>query len=315
MQRKYFALIMVLLISPGCTNINIYKSPLNELSQAVTTTELAIGTVTDEANKAAVNNNALGAAVESKRFGTSELEKTIPSEYIKIRLYGLELIKNLATRLLEVVDSEKGSQAGSAIQDVGPKAKTLAVAVKNTSVAAYSVPVSNLADTVITIYDNAKREAILEKGVRDGVPQAQNIITLLKKDFSPGKATDIQGALKDELSLSLTNKIDAYDNLLTSQASLSARDKKKPELVSARLKAINEIIIANDALTALNSDLVITTLDDLSKALTKLENVVNSNNNPKDLAIFASEVSNFSDSAARLMDAVNSVKHARDAEI
>lgn len=315
MQRTYLALTITLLITSGCTNINIYKNPLTELSASVTNTELAIGTVADEANKAAMNNNALGAAIDSKRFGTSELERTVPSEYIKIRVYGLELIKNLATRLLEVVDSEKGTQAGTAIQEVGPKAKALATTVKSTPVAAYSIPVSNLADTVITIYDNAKREYILEKGVTDGVPQAQKIITLLKKDFSPGAATDIQGALRDELALSRTNKITLYDNILTAQKGLSPQDKKKPELIAARLKAINEIIIANDAIDALNSDLVITTLDDLSKALTKLENVVKSNNSPRDLAIFASEVSNFSDSAARLLDAVKSVKNARDAEI
>ncbi len=312
MYRYRSVLLSAIILSTGCTNINVYKNPLNELSSSVTRTRVAIDTISGEVYKATARNAALSAAIESNRFGTNDLEKIIPAEYIKVRSQGLQLTEELTTRLLQVLDSDQGSNAAAAVEKVGTKAQALAKQLNNTSVASYAEPVSKLAGTVIRIYDNYKREEILNNGITDGYPPAKKIIELLKKDFAPNSPTDIQDTLRDELKQTVTEKITLYDLLLKSQEKLSANDKKKPELISARLKAIDEIIIAQNALDALNSQLVMDTLDDLTITLDQLKDVVDTNNNPASFSVFVSKLTNFSNTSVLLLEAANAVKTAGD---
>lgn len=153
---------------------------------------------------------------------------------------------------------------------------------------------------MITIYDQRKRQEILQKGVTDGVPQAKLIVSLLKRDFAPKSPTDIQDTLRDELKQTVTEKIEAYDNMLKLQEKLSNDAKKNPDLINKRFKAIEEIIAAQTALNALNSQVVADTLDGLDRTLDNLKSVVENNNNPRSLAIFAAELSSFSKSSIAL---------------
>ena len=310
MNYSRLALILTIFIFSGCTTVNVYKNPLTELSSSVTQTKVAIDIISSEVYKAKVRNKALDAAIESRRFGTNDLENVIPPEYLKIRLHGLQLIEELSVRLLQVIDSNAGSNAAASIEKTGTKAQALAKELNNTSVANYAGPVSNLAGTIIRIYDNNKREEILEKGIKDGIPKAKEIVELLKKDFTLKSPIDIQDALIDELKQTVTEKIGLYDEMLTYQKGLSKEEKKNPELISKRLKAIEEIIIAQDALNALNSQSVIDTLSDLEITLDQLKDLVNSNNNPANFSVFVSKLTNFSNSSVLLLEAANAVKKA-----
>ena len=185
---SYWYVLGLALLLSGCTNITVYKNPLTELSESATRTRVAIETLSQEANRAKVNNIALKAAIESQRFGTNDLTALIPEEFVKARAFGLELIERLATRLLQVIDSEEGATVTAAVENVGERAKTLAEQLGNTTVARYAGPVSSLAGTIINIYDQNKREQILLKGVNDGIPQAQLILDVLKKDFAPNRS-------------------------------------------------------------------------------------------------------------------------------
>lgn len=307
---RYFYLSFLVVCLSACQTTNVYTNPLTELSMAVTRTKVAIGSISDEVYNSTATNRALAAAADSKRFGVNDLEATIAPEYLQVRVRGLELIDELTKRLLSVVDLEAGSEVAMALQTVGDKAQTLAKQVDNTSVANYAGPVSKLAATVITIYDQHKRQEILQKGVADGVPQAKLIVSLLKRDFTPNSPTDIQDALRDELQLTVTEKIAAYNNLLKTQEQLSSDEKKNPELVNKRFKAIQEIIAAQVTLNSLNSQAVADTLDGLDKTLDNLKNVVESNNNPRSLAVFAAELNNFSKSSVALLEAANGIRRA-----
>jgi len=311
-MSRYFYLSLLLICLSACQTTNVYTNPLTELSASVTRTKVAIGSISDEVYNSTATNRALAAAADSKRFGTNDLDATIAPEYLQVRVRGLELIDELAKRLLSVVDSKAGSEAATALQTVGDKAQVLAKQIDSTSsVANYAGPVSKLAATVITIYDQHKRQEILEKGVKDGVPQAKKIVELLKKDFTPKAPTNIQDTLRDELQQTVTEKIAAYDNMLKLQRRLSDDAKKNPDLTNKRFKAIEQIIAAQTALNALNSQIVADTLDDLDRTLDNLKGVVENNNDPHSLAIFAAELSNFSKSSVALLEAANGVKRAR----
>lgn len=311
---RYFYLSFLVICLSACQTTNVYTNPLTELSVSVTRTKVAIGSISDEVYNSTATNRALAAAAESKRFGVNDLEATIAPEYLQVRVRGLELIDELAKRLLSVVDSEAGSEAATALQTVGDKAQVLAKQIDSTSsVANYAGPVSKLAATVITIYDQRKREEILQKGVTDGVPQAKLIVGLLKKDFTPKSPTDIQDTLRDELEQTRSEKIEAYDNMLKLQEKLRDDAKKNPDLINKRFKAIGEIIAAQNAINALNSQVVTDTLDGLDRTLDNLKSVVDNNNDPRSLAIFAAELSNFSKSSVALLEAANDVKRAGQA--
>ncbi len=311
---RYFYLSFLVICLSACQTTNVYTNPLTELSVSVTRTKMAIGSISDEVYKSTATNRALAAAADSKRFGVNDLEATIAPEYLQVRVRGLELIDELAKRLLSVVDLEAGSEAATALQTVGDKAQVLAKQIDSTSsVANYAGPVSKLAATVITIYDQRKRQEILQKGVTDGVPQAKLIVGLLKRDFAPKSTTDIQDTLRDELKQTVTEKIGAYDNLLKLQENLSDDEKKNSDLTNKRFKAIEEIIAAQTALNALNSQVVADTLDGLDRTLDNLKSVIENNNDPRSLAIFAAELSNFSKSSVALLEAANGVKRARQA--
>jgi hypothetical protein len=295
----------------GFTNITIYKNPLSELSAAATRTRLAVETISAEANRAKVTSLALDAAQNSKRFGTSELADLIPEEFIKARSYGLSLIERLATRLLEVIDSEQGTTVAKGFEDVGRKAGTLASQLDGSKFAHYAGPVSSLAGTVVQMYDQVKREDILKRGVNDGIPQAQAIIAALKQDFQPNSQTNVQNALLEELEQQRTEQIDQYDNLLRSELKLAADEKAQPARTAVRLKAIQKIIASQDALNALNAQPVSQALDDLSAALENLRQLVNSDGDPKKLASLAAQLTTFSDHSVQFLEAVHAIQTAR----
>lgn len=312
MPRPHSALPLgvAFLLLAGCTNINVYKDPLHDLSASVTRTKTAVTAIADDANKAQAENAALAAAIESKRFGTNDLDKVIPAKYIAIRVQGLELIEQLSSRLLQVIDSEEGSKTAKALEQTGTNAQALAKELDSTPVARYSEPVGKLAATVIRMYDDSKRTEILERGISEGIPPAKKIVELLKKDFTPESPTDIQSILRDELKQTVTEKIALYDLLLESQEKLSEKEKKKPEPLKARLKTAEEITAAQNAVDALNSQLFLKALDDLDKTLDKLKEVVDSSRNPKTFMDFLNKVNEFSKSSASLLNAVNAVKKA-----
>ena len=294
----------------GCTNITVYKNPLAELSAAATRTRVAVETISLEANRAKVTSLALDAAQNSQRFGTRELADLIPEEFIRTRSYGLSLIERLATRLLEVVDSEQGTTAAKGFEDVGQKAGTLASQLGGTKFSHYSGPVSSLAGTIVQIYDQSKREEILKRGVNEGIPQAQLILDMLKNDFHADSQTNVQNALLEELKQQRTEQIDLYDTLLISELKLSAEEKARPGRISARLKAINNIIASQEALNALETQPVSQALDDLSAALENLRQVVNADGDPKTFSKFAAQLTTFSDRSVQLLEAVRAVQRA-----
>ena len=312
MSYSYWLLFVLTFLSAGCTNITVYKNPLTELSASATRTRVAVETLSQEANRAKVKNIALTAAIESQRFGTNDLTELIPQEFVKVRAYGLELIERLATRLLQVIDSKEGETVTAAVENVGEKAKTLAERLGNTSVASYAGPVSSLAATVINIYDQRKREQILLKGVKDGIPQAQLIIDTLKKDFTPQSATNIQTALLEELEQQVTEQIHRYDLLLQNQINLSDSEKKDAQRIAARFEAIERIIVAQEAVNALKSQTVLQTLENLSAALEGLKQVVTSNKDVTSFSVFVAQVVTFSQTSVELLEAVRVVKDARE---
>lgn len=307
-------IIFMIFTVSGCTTVTVYKNPLNELSSAITKTKSAVEMVSQETNKLATANRADAAALATERFGTAELGQVVPQGYIRAKVDSLELIRKLAVRLLEVVDSDSGSQAALAVEGVGTRSQALAVKLQNSSMAAFSAPLGKLGAVVTRIYDSHKREVILEEGIRDGVPPAKKLIALLKKEFADGAITDVSGALKDELEADRTNKIDSYDRLLKSHLLLSEEQRVKPELVALRINSINQIIKANNALQAFDSHLILSVLDELDSSLDKLAVAVANNNRPKELAAFAAEVSNFSASASELIDSVRLIGQAANQE-
>jgi len=222
----------------------------------------------------------------------------------------LELIERLATRLLQVIDLERDSIVTAGIENVGEKAKTLATQLGNTSLAGYAGPVSSLASVVVNIYDQEKRERILTEGVNAGIPQAQIIIERLKADFTPQSATNIQNALLEELQQNVTEQIHQYDLILDNQKVLSDSEKMSAQNYAARFDAVRKIIIAQEAVNAMNSQAVIEALDDLSSALASLREVVISDQSVENFSIFVSQVVIFSKRSSELLDAVRAIRNA-----
>lgn len=305
-----FCWISLLISMVGCTNITIYKNPLSEFSESATRTRVAIETISHEANRAKVKALAIKAATESKRFGDNELSELVPSEYVKVRSDGVRLIERLATRLLEVIDSDAGTTVAKSIENVGQKAKTLAGSLENTSLAGYAGPVSSLAGTVIKIYDQNKREEILQIGVNKGIPEAQSIIEVLKEEFSPSSPTNINKTLLDELKMQVVERINLYNLLLKSELSLSEEEKKQQKRINARMVAIQEIINAQEAVDALNTLSLSQTVEALSETLDKLKKVVNSNQDPKEFSVFVAQLAEFSARSVELLEAVRTVREA-----
>lgn len=303
--------ISLLIFMGGCTNITIYKNPLSELSESATRTRIAIGAISHEANRAKVTALAIKAATESDRFGSTELTELVPLEYIKVRTDGVKLIERLAVRMLEVIDSEAGATAAKSIENVGKKAETLAGQLDNTTLARYAGPVSNLAGTVIRIYDQNKREEILQVGIKEGIPEAQKIIEILKEEFSPSSPTNTNEALLDELKMQVTERINLYNLLLKSELNLSEIKKKEQKRISGRMKSIQNIIDAQEAVDALNTLSLSQTLNSLSETLDKLKKVVISNQDPRDFSIFVAQLTDFSARSVELLDAVRTVQKAR----
>lgn len=305
-----FCWISLLIAIAGCTNITIYKDPLSEFRESATRTRVAIETISHEANRAKVKARAITAATESKRFGKEELSQLVPSEYLKVRSDGVRLIERLATRLLEVIDSDAGTTVAKSIENVGQKAKTLADSLGNTSLARYAGPVSSLAGTVIKIYDQNKREKILQIGVNNGIPEAQKIIEVLKEEFSPSSPTNINKTLLDELNMLLTERINLYDLLLRSERGLSKEEKKQQNRIKGRMAAIQEIIKTQEAIDALNTLSLSQTVEALSETLDKLKKVVNSNQDPKEFSAFVAQLAEFSERSVELLKAVRTVREA-----
>jgi hypothetical protein len=305
-----FLLGLIFLQLAGCTNINVYKDPIKDLRASVTRTKTAVAAVAGNANQVQAENAALAAAIESRRFGTNDFNKVIPAKYIKIRLKGLELIEQLSSRLLQVIDEGEGGEAAKTVEETGISAQALAAELNGTEAVRYSEPVAKLAAAIIRIYDNSRRKEILELGIREGLPSAKQIVGLLKKDFTPESPTDIQSVLRDELKQTVTERIALYDLLLQSEAKLSDKEKKTPGAISARLKAAEDIIAAQNAVDALDSELFLKTLDDLDDILDKLKDVVDSSRDPKTFMDFLSKINEFSKNSAALLNAVNRVRKA-----
>lgn len=308
--RILFTSLSILFFITGCTNVSIYRNPLSEMSESATRTRVAIETMAQESNRAKANKLALEAALESKPFGEMEITELVPYEYIKVRSDGIKLIEQLATRLLEVIDAESGATVAKSVEDVGLKAGTLASSLGNTSVERYAGPVSSLAGTVIKIYDQNKREEILSAAVNDGIPVAQNIIEILKKDFSPGSATNINEILIEQLDMIFFEKIRRYKELLKYEKGLSEKDKKQPERIDARIAVVFEIINAHEARKTLKTLSLSETLDALSKTLNDLKKVVNSNKDPKEFAVFSRQLTVFTAYSVELLKAVDAVQEA-----
>ena len=306
-----FASLFILCFFTGCTNIAIYRSPLSELSESATRTRVAIETMAQESNRATVNKEASIAAAESKRFGDEELKGLIPYEYIKVKSDGIRLIEQLATRLLEVIDADAGATVAKNAENVGLKAQTLATNLGDTTVARYAGPVSSLAGTIIKIYDERKREEILDTAINKGIPQAQTIIEILKKDFSTGSATDINTVLIQQLDMIKTEKIRRYNQLLQLEKGLSKKERDQPERIDARMVLLLEIINAYEASRTLKTLSLSETLNALAKTLNDLKQVVISNKNPKDFATFSRQLTEFTAKSVELLKAINDVQEVR----
>ena len=95
--------------------------------------------------------------------------------------------------------------------------------------------------------------------------------------------------------MNVTEMIGQYDLLLTSQNDLSPDEKLSPKLVAQRLAAIERIIAAQDSVHALNMATVTGALDALGASLDGLQQVIQSNEAPKEFSVFAAQLATFSE--------------------
>jgi hypothetical protein len=295
----------------ACTTVNVYQSPLTQLSDATRKTRLAITELSKEANQLAAENLAIEAAEKGNRFGDPELAKVIPDTYLTFRDMGLDLIERLAARLLAVVSLDDGEKAAAAIETLGESAKKFAEQHGSQEFARYAGPVGQLAATVIRIYDAHVRAEILQEGVQKGVPPARKILAELRADFDPKSARNITGALAEELSLRKTERIHAYDLLLLLEKDLPEKERLDPKRVAARYAAILRIIEAQNAVEAMKEDEAAQALTALERALEALEAAATSGFKSGDFARAAAEISEFSRRAQSLVNGVKAIRDAR----
>jgi hypothetical protein len=295
----------------ACTTVNVYQSPLTQLSDATRKTRLAITELSKEANQLAAENLAIEAAEKGNRFGDPELAKVIPDTYLTFRDMGLDLIERLAARLLAVVSLDDGEKAAAALETLGESAKKFAEQHGSQEFARYAGPVGQLAATVIRIYDAHVRAEILREGVQKGVPPARRILAELRADFDPKSARNITGALAEELSLRKTERIHAYDQLLLLEKDLPEKERLDPKRVAARYAAIVRIIEAQNAVEAMKEDEAAEALTALERALEALEASATSGFKSGDFARAAAEISEFSRRAQSLVNGVKAIRDAR----
>lgn len=297
----------VILSTTACTSIQVYREPVTQLSEATQKTREAIETLSNDATDAKIRAVALNHAATSRRFGENDMTPSIAPEYIKARVAGLRMIERFLTRLTEVVEAK--DDVPKSVDALAEDAKKLADQLKNTKASAYVEPVGGLAKAVIALYDETKRKSILERGLRDGVPHAKQLIAILKKELAPGSATDIGDVVKVELKAVLVERIAAYDRILKSQETLSAQEKNRADLFEARLAAIEKIIDAKAAHDRLSADAAFNALQSMEEALDALASLAKQDNySPQTFAVFLNRVSLFSERAVTLLEAANAIR-------
>lgn len=302
--------ILIIAIS-GCTTVHVYQDPLSQLAEATQQTRSAIIQLSRETNTLARKNLAIEAAKQSQRFGNQELALVVSDNYLRFRSDGLALIELLTTRLLSVVNMNEGQQAAESLENLGASVESFANAHNQGDLARYAGPTANLAATVTRLYDSHVREEILQQAVEGGIPPARAILSEIKKDFDSKSTTNITNALREELSLNKAEKIDSYNRILINEKNLSESEKTQSKRIADRYQAILEIIIAEEALSAIKGHEVINALNALEKALDELQIAAKSGFKSNDFARAAQEINEFSRRAQELLMSIRSIREVR----
>lgn len=297
------------LASSGCTNIDVYRNPLLDLTEATTTTRAAMNSLARSVNRAKVEGEAQRAVSQGTRFGDNELAPIVSRDFQDARDQGLALIENLGRRALQVVDANDGTEAAKDVAHAGERAAALAKRLEKTAAARYAGPVGDLATTILAMYDQATREEILKKALLDGLPAARRILNELQDDLALNSSTNLVGTLREELVTLKTERISALDQLLVEQ------DKEpgmKSSAIAAQARAayVAEIVRCNEAIEALDTSSLAGAVAELDGTLEKLAATLNDHFSPRSFAAFVTQLAVFSERAIMLIEAANEVNAA-----
>jgi hypothetical protein len=310
-RSKLVCLSVLGLLATSCSTVGMYRGPVEELSKGTVLTRTAIEELSRDVNELTVRNRAWAAAARSERFGDRELAPIISPAFVQARTGVVLMIERLAAQMLRAVSSEAGTSASAGVVLAAAEVKAFAAGIDPKGpVKDYAEPLGGLAQVVMDLHGDVERQALLRSAIERGIPAAKAALALLKRDFKPGSATNIDAVKIEELRTLKAQQIAAYDRLLADEAPLPAAERGSSARVEARYSLLRRIIATQQVIDGTANDGVYQTLVSLEESLDALLAASKGDLGADALPALVERLAVFAGNATALMGAVRNIKVA-----
>ncbi len=321
-ERFTVLLLLVASLGTGCVTANFTK-PVGSLKSSIDTASAAVGSYFTE-----LNSFERDLYLEERVFDPQlRVEKTdadgnptplvgrlFTAESIKARMEAIALLGTYANRLAELAGSDAPTKFSSAAQVLGTNLTNLAdtfgsLSGKDPTANNYVGPISQIIGMMGEFYLEKKRDALLERAIKEGSPKVNTILDLLESDLQkvvvPLRQTGI--------AQSLAARVTAYNNTKDAAGqTVDGAARRAALTVSQRQELINGIKSAAqkyDTLIAFNPTEAISGIREAHAALGKY---AESDKKPKDYSELISAVEGFQNKAERIAAAVQQIRELRN---
>lgn len=181
----------------GCAT-NQFAKPIGTFEKSVDASVGVIGSYYEDMNayerrlyleSAYLNPKQRIAFTDSGGKPTAILGKTFSAESIKARLDALTLVSKYAKRLAELAGSEAPTSFSANTKVLGENLEKLAgtfgsLSNSDPTASQYIGPISTLVGLIGQIYLEQRRDAALEKAIKEGDPVVTKILELVQTDLT-----------------------------------------------------------------------------------------------------------------------------------
>jgi hypothetical protein len=322
LTRTLLSLVLLVgCLGSGCVTANFTK-PVASLKSSIDTASSAVGSYFTELNsferdlyfeERAFNPELRVEKTDAEGKPTPLVGRLFTSESIEARMDAIALLGTYADRLAELAGSDAPKQFSSSAQALGTNVSGLigtfgTLTGSDPSARDYIGPVSQIIGLLGEFYLEKKRDALLERAIKDGAAEVSRVLDLLESDLQkvvvPLRRTGI--------AQSLAIRVVAYNNTTNeSGKTVDAVAKRAAMTVSERqelLEGIKSAAQQYDLLIAFNPTEAIAGIRDAHAALLKY---AKSDRRPRNFSELMSAVEALQLKAERVAAAVQQIRELR----
>ena len=293
------AALAALLILPGCAT-NRYQAPITSFQATAQQTVNVLSAFYASRNSYEIDaylqtlaaDPTLPVQTIDAQGAPTPLGKPVFSPLaIKARLDALNLVGVYASRLSDLVNSDAPAQFQSASTLLGQNFSSLDTTFQKIARTAdptaqkYAGPITSLIGTIGQMYLERKREELVAKAIKDGAPQVDTILSLVRDDMDTIFSLEVTTGASEKLavmSVAYNNERAnlSYEQRLTRLMQIKAASTEAAASVgSAPSGVVTSMLAAHHALVQLANSppkTRITNLAQLNSALVQWTNQIQS---------------------------------------